>query len=241
MKKEEARSYAVRVKGASLTDWRGAVPESIDALIKKPNKDTATLYYQIIKTQVELFLQQGKTDEAMEAVKKYEELEYAYAAPLNTFKKDLQNGGAPYQGAHCFFGAFRDAAGSVFELYYKKKWDDKPSDKHLRKYVRVMPNHIFLYRNADKILEPDGIEGQQPVDDVKGFARYEVIHHPFTFDFVVQILAAGKFKEFLSDRNKVLEAIYCSSFNGQGACRSAGYGGWKVVEASVGDWLVTQG
>jgi len=69
MKKEEARSYAVRVKGASLTDWRGAVPESIDALIKKPNKDTATLYYQIIKTQVELFLQQGKTDEAMEALR----------------------------------------------------------------------------------------------------------------------------------------------------------------------------
>lgn len=241
-KEKDLKSYAIRVKGESLTDWSGAVPENIEALIKKPSKDTATLLYQIVKTQVELLCQQGKTVEAMEALEKYREQEHVYSAPLCTFKRDNQNGQAPYQGAHCFYGAFRDAAGALFELYYKKAADRgmKASDKHLRKYVRIIPNHIFLYRDGKKILKPDLIEGQQPVDDVRGFARYEVIRHPFSFNFAVQVFVAGPFKEFLADKSKVMEALYSATLNGEGSRRSAGYGGWKITDMKVEDWAINE-
>ena len=242
MKEKVLRSYAIRVKGESLTDWSGAVPESIDPLLEKPGKEIARLRNLVITTQVELLCQQGKTADAMEILDKYSLEERRYKAPLCTFKRDHQDGQSPYQGAHCFYGAFRDASGGLFEIYYKKKEDRgiKASDKHLRDCVRVIPNHIFFYRDGKKILTPDAIEDQQPTEGVPGFARYEVIHHPFSFGFVVRIIIAGPFKTFLADTEKVLEALHCSTFNGQGARRSAGHGGWRIIEAKVEDWLVTQ-
>jgi hypothetical protein len=233
--KKELESYQIRVKGESLTDWSGAVPESIDKLIKKPDKDWLSLFFKIASTQIEMHCQAGRTDEAMTVLEKYREQQFEYSNPLNTFKKDQQNGGYPYQGAHCFLGAIRDSAADM-GIFYKKKGDILPSDKHFRKYVRVMPSHINLYRDGKIITKPDEIEGQQPVEDVKGFARYEVIRHPFTFSFNIQILVGGKFKDFLADQEKVIKTIYNSAFNGQGARRAAGYGGWKVVDAKVEDW-----
>ena len=242
MKQKDQKSYAIRVKGESLTDWSGAVPDTIDALLEKPGKEVARLKNLVITTQVELLCQQGKTAEAMEILNKYELEERKYSAPLCTFKRDYQNGHAPYQGAHCFFGAFRDAAGGLFELYYKKAADRgiKASDKHLRDYVRFIPNHIFFYRDGKKIIVPDAIEGQQPVEEVRGFARYEVIRHPFNFSFAIRIIIAGPFKDFLADKEKVIETLHCSTFNGEGARRSAGYGGWRILEAKVEDWMVTE-
>lgn len=241
-KENRIEGYVFHISGTSLSDWSGATPKSIDELVKKPSKDITTLFYQVVKTQVELLCQKGETAQAMDALKKYMDQEFEYAAPLNIFKKDAQNSQAPYIGAHSFFGAFRDAAGNLFDIYYKKAGDRglKASDKHLRECVRIAPNHIFLYRDGKKIMEPDEIEGQQPSPDVKGFAKYEVIRHPFTFDFSLQVIPIGHFKEFLNDRDKVLEALYCSTFNGQGARRSAGYGAWKITKTKMEGWLATQ-
>lgn len=246
MKTSATGSYAINVEGESMTDWSGSRPENIDSLLNRPDKDITALQFMVTKTQVELLCQKGDTLAATEILAKYkkdqEEAERGYKCPLNVFQRDNQNGKAPYQGAHCFFGAFRDAAGHLNEIYYKKAADrgTKASDKHLRKFVRIVPNHVFLYRNGKKITEVDGIEGQQPSEDVKGFAKYEVIKHPFTFKFRMQIIPAGPFKEFLADRDKVIEALKCSTFNGEGSRRSAGYGGWRITKAEVENWSPDQ-
>jgi len=236
--KKSIGNYVIKVKGESESDWSGAVAENIEALIKKPSKDTATLLYNIVKTQIEMACQAGDTESAMTALEKYREQEFAYSAPMNVFKRDHQNGMAPYIGAHSFLGALRDAMGNLFNAYYKKKGDNKPSSQHLRKVVKITPHHIFLYRNGQKITEVDKIDGQQPIPPkVSGFARYEVIFHPFNFDFVIQVNCNGNlFKDVLSDPDKVVQALYQSTFHGAGGRRAAGYGAWKVVEAKVEDF-----
>jgi len=232
------KAYQVKVVGESESDWRGAIPDSIEALTKKPGKDTATLIYQAVKTQVELLCQKGDTLGALEAIEKYRREGHEYDSPLNRFKRDNQNGGAPYMGAHCFVGAFRDSAKFLFpgKVFYAKKGDKLPAQEHLRKFVVVRPNHIFLFRpdlEGEKISEPNAIEGQQPTPKVKGFAKYETIFHPFQFQFTMQINPRGIFSKFLGDKDKVIETLYQAALHGAGACRSAGYGAWRIVEAEI--------
>ncbi len=232
--------YSIKIIGESESDWRGAVPEEIDSLVEKPNKDTATLLYQVVKTQIELLCQKGDTLGAMEALEKYRGEQFTYSAPLNVFKRDHQNGNCPFMGAHCFVGAFRDAAKMLYGIFYQKKGDKNPAAKHFRKFVRVAPFHIFLYRpdlKGEIIKKPDITEGQQPSPDVPGFAKYETIHHPFQFQFRVIINPDGFFKDFLTDKEKVIETLYQASLHGAGACRSAGYGMWKILSAEVEEFI----
>lgn len=229
-------SYAIRVIGESESDWRGAVPEEIDHLINKPSKDTASLLYQVVKTQVEMLCQKGDTLGAVDAIKKYQDQQFSYAAPLNVFKRDHQNGNCPFLGGHCFFGAFRDAAKMLHGIFYQQKGDKNPSKTHLRKFVEVRPHHVFLYHTNLKgnvIKKPDVVEGQQPSPDVAGFAKYETIYQPFQFQFRLVVHPDGLFKKFLDDRDKVMETIYQASHHGIGSCRSAGYGMWKVVSLDM--------
>ena len=233
--KNVKNTYVIKVKGESLSDWRGAVPADIDPLVKKPSKDVASLIYQIAKTEVELLLQKGDVQKAVESVKKYQEQGHEYAAPLNCFKRDNQNGGAPFMGAHSFIGAFRDSA--IFlhpEAFFQKKGDGKPARKHLRKFLTVRPFHVFLYRDGEKIFNTDEIEGQQPVGDaVKGFARYEVIHFPFLFDFNLTIIPKGPFAKFLGSVDEVISTLHHSTYMGIGSCRGANYGAWEIKEYEV--------
>jgi hypothetical protein len=238
MAKKQSKSYVVYVKGQSESDWRGAQPESIDPLLESQNtKNTAGLEFDIIKTQVELLLNAGKTKQALEALEVYKErVKGRYQAPLNTFPRDMQNGQHPYIGAHCFVGALRDTAAYLFpNEFYKKKGDKAPSKKHFRKAIQVRPHHIFLVRDGETIKEPDSVDGQQPVGEVRGFARYEVIRHPFTFDFKILVSAAGVFSSLLSNQEKLIEALYQSTFHGIGAGRGVGYGAWKIVEHKIED------
>lgn len=234
-------TYAVEVKGKAISSWSGSVPENIDKLINKTPKDTVTLMFEVVKTQVELLLQQGKTAEAMEAIHAYLNKEFVYPCPLNTFRRDEQNGRCLYQGAHSFYGAFRDTAGKLYDLYYQKKGDlqaGKASDKHLRDSVVIYPNHVFLYRDGKKIVTPDDIEGQQPTEDVSGFSKYEVIHPPFEFAYTVHVLAKGPFQKFLEDKDRVVQSLKYSSLRGQGSRRSANYGHWEPVSVKIKDWSI---
>lgn len=232
--------YQVIVKGESESDWRAAVPEDIKPLIdSQANKNVAGLKYDIIKTQIEMMLNQGDTEGATNALKAYVDKEHAgYQAPVCRFKRDLQNGGCPYMGAHSFFGAFRDAADYMYpKSFYQrgvKGMTKSPSKKHLRKLVNIKPHHVFFYRDGEKIAKPDREEGQQPVGEVKGFSYYEVINHPFSFEFRLQINPTSKmFTEILSDTDAIEKIIRQSSWHGQGACRSAGYGMWTIKQIEV--------
>jgi len=234
------KSYTIKVVGEAESPFRGAVPESIESLIKKPSKDVASLIYQAVKAQVEMCTQAGDVAGAWEAIKKYQSEQFQYSCPLNTFKRDHQNGERPYQGAHTVFGAFRDGARFIFpEFFYEKGitgGTKRPSKTHLRKFVIVRPNHIFFYRPdlaGEIITEPDSVEGQQPVADVKGFARYEVINSPFQFQFQISVNPRGMYEKFLSNQDKALDALHQGVNHGLGAGRSAGYGMWKIVSAEI--------
>lgn len=238
-KKREEKSYTIHVVGEAESPFRGAVPKSIDNLVKKPGKDVATLVYQVSKSQVELCLQAGDIAGAVEAIKKYQEQQHEFANPLNVFKRDHQNGNWPYQGAHTVFGAFRDAARFLFPEFFWQKGKgkaDRPSNTHLRKFVKVTPNHIFFHRpdmSNGVITKPDGIEGQQPVGAVKGFARYEVIESPFQFAFKMAVNPKGPFGNFLGNKDLVIETIKQSVNHGLGSSRSAGYGMWEIADLKV--------
>ena len=240
MAKKEAQSYTIKVVGEAESPFRGAVPESIDSLIEKPSKNVADLIFSAVKAQVEMCTQAGDVKGAWEAIKKNQSEQFQYSCPLNTFKRDKQNGNQPYQGAHTVFGAFRDGARFVFPEYFYEKGavggTKRPSKTHLRKFVIIRPNHIFFYRpdlDGSVITEPDEVEGQQPVGDVKGFARYEVINGPFQFQFTMSINPRGMYEKFLTNQDKVLDALCQGVNHGLGAGRSAGYGMWKIVSTEV--------
>ena len=226
-------TFTLHVVGEAEGPFSGSRPENIDQLISKPDKDTASLLYQIAKTQIELCCQKGDTEGALIALQKYQEKEFSYAAPLNVFPKDNQNGAYPYIGAHCVFGAIRDAMRLAFDdeiKFYRKKGDDAPSKKHLRDFVFVKPHHIFMYRPAldgTVISKVDEEQGQQPCGDVKGFSRYEVIHPPFQFQFNVNVVPKGPFKTL---NPKLMKEVISQAVNhGLGSRRAAGYGMWKIV------------
>ena len=240
-----AQSYAIEVEGEGTPiisgGLSGSIPSDQGKLIKKPTKDSLALYFLIVKTQVEMLCQAGRTDEAMAAMKKYQEEQEKsateYNCPLNVFRRDYQDSGAPYAGAHCLYAAFRDTMGQMFDIYYKKKGDTKPSDKHLRKYVQIWPNHIFFMRDGKKILTPDIAEDpQQPTEDVPGFSRYEVILPPFNFRFTMGVRPYGQFRDILSQKERVLEAVYNMSYAGLCGRRSANFGQWRVKLARLVEW-----
>lgn len=230
--------YQIEVVGVSESDLRAATPNDIKPLIDSgTSKPTALMKFEITKTQVELLLQKGDTLKATQALQHYIDSEDdGYQCALNVFQRDMQNGRHPYIGASSFFGAFRDATEIMFpKSFYQKRGDKAPSKTHLRKVVHVKPYHVFLYRNGtDKIETPDDTEGQQPVGRVKGFARYEVIRHPFEFKFRLQINPTTKlFSEVLSDSDAVIKIVEQSAWHGIGGCRGAGYGMWKAQSAEI--------
>ena len=158
------------------------------------------------------------------------------------FKRDVQAGDIPYVGAHAVFGAFRDSSKFVHkeEKYFyqkgRKGFTTLPSPKHLRKFVTVRPNHIFFHRpsmngNENIIKVPDiAAEGQQPIDQVKGFAKYEVINPPFQFQFRICISPKGIFTGFLNNRDHVREVVYQMPNHGLGSGRSANHGVWRIIK-----------
>jgi len=231
-------SYTVKVRGRSESDFRGARPVSIEPLLEKPGRNEKSLIYKVVTAQVELCKQNADIEGAWEAIKKYRDADFGgYQAPLNVFQKDNQNGGCPYIGGHAVFGGLRDAAGWLFPQFFYEKVPGKtkrPSKTHFRKFVIVRPNHIFFYRNGEKIIKAHGVEDQQPTPAVKGFARYEVIHHPFDFSFTISINDNGLFAKLLKDKKKVKDIIYQGANHGLGACRSAGYGQWEITNYEVG-------
>lgn len=242
MAKKQESPYAINVVGEAEGPFRGAVPKSIEALIEKPSKDTASLIYTTVKAQIEMCVQAGDVAGAWEAIKKYQEEEFRYSCPLNTFKRDHQNGNWPYQGAHTIVGAFRDATRFLMPEYFYEKnttgGTKNPSKTHFRKFVKVLPNHIFFHRpdiNGPVIEEPDEIEGQQPTPDVKGFARFETIYNPFQFQFRLVIAPKGPFEKLLSNRESVVDCLHQAVNHGLGASRAAGYGMWRIVSTELVD------
>ena len=232
-------SYDIQIIGSSESPFRGSIPEDIDELIKKPDKDVKSLIYQAVKAQIDQCVQKGDTEGAWEAIELYQNKQFEYSSPVNIFRKDMQNGQCPYIGAHAVIGAFRDAAKFLYpDSFYQKKGDRKPSIKHLRKFISVRPYHIFMYRphlGTSKIEKVDGIDGQQPVGDIKGFSKYEYISPPFEFSFTITLNPKGIFENLLGDFGKVEEIMRQACNHGLGGGRAAGYGMWKIVTYSIED------
>ena len=235
-KRKPVKPYVIHVTGHGLTPLSGAVPDDIESLVKKSSGNTKALQLKIVTAIVDKCIQINDIEGAQMALDKYKADEALYSFPLNTLKRDYQNGKAVYMGAHCFYGAIRD---TIVESYFDevcvykkgtKGYTSFPSAKRIRNYVFVKPNHIFLYKPGSKkpILEPD-IESdpQQPVGDVKGFSRFEVINPPYELSFRVQVHPRTPWKN-LKDQDLMKNILWYSSFRGIGSRRGAGFGSWKI-------------
>jgi len=233
--------YQIKVEGESESDWRAATPENIENLLDGTNQDHSKLEFKIVSAEVELLIGQGETLKATEVLQAYvAKVKKPYSAPINRFRKDSLNGGFPFLGAHSYFGALRDALDALNpDFFYqdgKKNQKGKPSKKHLRKFIKILPHHVYFYQLDGQVIKKpfETLEGQQPVGPVKGFAYYEIIRHPFKVSYKLQINPNNKqFGVLLSDPNKIIEAIHQSAWYGQGGSRGAGYGQWKVTKAEL--------
>jgi hypothetical protein len=241
MQTKMKKVYRIKVWGESESDLRPAQPESIEPLLRSQDeKNSSGLKFKIVSKQVEMFLNAGEVEKATEALGAYIGMtSKGYQAPVNRFARDHQNGRCPYMGANAFFGAFRDAADYLYPQFFyqkgKKGMTTNPSKKHLRKCVQIKPIHIFLYdQNGERIERPDDPEGQQPIGDVKGFAYYELIKHPYSFSYQVYINPLTKlFREYLQDPDRVVETIKQSAWHGIGGSRGLLYGLWKPTKIEV--------
>jgi len=248
MAKKTSKPYSIEVIGRAVGPWSGPRPESIDPLIEKSQeKELFAVEMDILKNQIDRLLQTGDVSGAtdlLDAFRKNRSMVKTFDAPLCVFAKDMQNGANPYIGAHCFFGAFRNRAQVLcWEFFYQKGmkgFANKPSAKHLRRQVNIRPNHVFLYRpdlDGEIITGADYIDGQQPVGEVKGFARYEVIQPPFAFRFSIDVDPRSEkyFEKLLSDQDQVVQIVGSMWREGLGARRSAGHGYWEIVSMEIVD------
>ena len=114
-KQKDLLSYYIKVYIQGESPVSAAVPEDIDGLLTKPDKPTADLLFSIVKADVEKLLQVGDTDNARKILLNYQNREekQAYMKPKMAFKRDKADGSI-FLGAHCFYGAFRDAAKFLF-------------------------------------------------------------------------------------------------------------------------------
>lgn len=235
-KRRPVKPYVIHVTGHGLTPLSAAVPDDIESLVKKSSGNTKALQLKIVTAIVDKCIQVNDIDGAQMALDKYKSDEALYSFPLMTFQRDHQTGEAIYMGANSFYGAIRD---TIVESYfdevcvYKKKvkgYTSFPSAKRIRNYVFVKPHHIFLYKPGSKkpIVEPDvHSDPQQPVGDVKGFSRFEIINPPYELSFRLLVHPRTPWKN-LKDQDLMKNILWYSSFRGIGARRGAGFGSWKI-------------
>jgi hypothetical protein len=251
MAKKKTEGYIIEVVGKAEGPHSAAKPASIEPLIEKSREKNFTkLMYGVLEKQVDMYLTKGDTEGALQCISDFRnKLEHTetYDAPLNAFQRDHQNGGGLFIGAHCPFGSFRDTATNLaWEHFYQKgktgytNPHTHPSPTHLRRVVKVVPNHIFFYRpdlNGKLITAPDiEKDGQQPIGAVKGFQQYEVLNPPFQFKFSIGVFPKGKyFSKLLADRDTVMEIVRQMPLAGLGARRSAGHGYWSFVSCEIKD------
>jgi hypothetical protein len=233
-KQKEILSYYVDLYIRGESPVSAAVPENVDGLLTKPDKPTAELLFQILKADVEKLLQVGETAAARKLLIDFQNREekQAYMKPKMAFKRDKASGSI-FLGAHCLYGAFRDASKFIqdktFYVKGKKGYTTYPSAKHLRKFMNIRPPHMIFMRDGKPITEPDRVEDQQPVGpEVKGFSSYEIVDLPWSIHARIQIAPPGPFQEFLSDPARVEASILQASNHGLGARRAAGYGMWRA-------------
>ena len=228
--------YQVLVNAQAESTMRGANPESIDPLLKQPDKNTASLYYKTLVVHVESLLKKKDVDGAIQAIQASQDTNFQYKAPLNKFKRDPYNANAPFVGAHALIGALRDAAKFLYDPFYPNKREDgstRPAAQHFRKSVQVRPHHIFFFREGsppELIKEVDREFGQQPSQAVKGFARYEELDPPFTFNFTIDIEPQGPFEDLLTNKQAVVKVINQAARHGLGASRGMGCGQWVPLK-----------
>jgi hypothetical protein len=242
--KGKVRHLHVVYKG--LYDIRGARPDNTAALVEIDPKNVLLTEYKILNATVDQCIQAGRVDDAAEALKIYKRNLAAGIGiknPLNVFQKDLQNGGAPYIGAHCVEGAFREACKFYFpgKILYEGKGIFKntalPGQEHVRKTLTILPKHIFLHQpdmSNGKVLKPNRIVGQQPSKTVGGFARYEEIDAPWMIEFDMSISTRNRFRGSLLEDKAVIEEIMVGVGNlGFGGCRGAGFGRAGLEELTI--------
>jgi hypothetical protein len=136
--------------------------------------------------------------------------------------------------------AFRDTASASypkeFGLATVTERKGRVGKEHVRKYIEITPYHIFMYKDSDlaNLYENKDIiiQGQQPVNQVKGFSQFEVINGPIYFKFQMFFHPEGKFPSF-EDKDLVSKCLYQATFRGLGGRRAANYGQWKILEARL--------
>lgn len=226
----------------------GNKADDIDKLIKKSIVQEALLKAAVKKLEAIMANKDCLPEEievAAAEVSQYQDVSADYKAPLNIIHKDEQRRGEdqlplPVIPQHFIMGAFRDTASQSyadqFMLATISDRKNRVAKEHLRKYIQITPFHIFMYKDKEMTQMIQGsdvfVEGQQPTQNVGGFARYEVIQGPIYFKFNMFFQPEGKFP-CLADRELVCRCLYQATFRGLGGRRSANFGQWQVLSAKI--------
>lgn len=235
---KQGRHFGIEVKGSGVSPMSGSVASDFSGLIKEGDKNIKRLLFEVLEETVKQMCQAGKVEEALEAIKTYQEKQFEYACPLLVFRRDKQTHDAPYVGAHMVWGAIHEAMKRSFGAevgLYKKGKTGGVTHTELAHHVKIQPHHILLYRpDGNVIFGPDRIDDQLPSPEVRGFTRYEVIEPPFKFMFSVLVDGCEPFPA-LADADLIQAIIKRAKYHGLGSRRAAGFGDWEIEEMKVVD------
>lgn len=105
----------------------------------------------------------------------------------------------------------------------------------------ISPDRVYLMRETDgklvHIPEPDGTEERvQHITDARGkrscISKYDFVDDCF-IDFTVEVLCRkkkGAKEEMILDKKQIKDMLLLAERDGLGACRSQGFGRFRVVE-----------
>ena len=246
-KKIQLQPWGLDISAMFTGNLSGNRAADIHKLIANPIVQDALLKASIKKLQAimdEVDSLPEEIEVAAKEVEKYQGISTGYKAPLNVIWRDDQVMGSdnkpiPIIAQHFILAAFRDTAADSFHkefmLATQTERKGRVGRPHLRKYVQVLPHHIFLFKDPEleHLVESKDIiiEGQQPVGQaVRGFAQYEVLQGPLYFNFKMIFHPEGKFPA-LADQDLVAKTLYQATFRGLGGRRAANYGQWKILQA----------
>ena len=245
----EQEIWGVTLTAKMLGNVSGSRPEDIAGLICKPPAEVEKQKAKIRDKLVDIIVNdKQQTAATLEAALNKINADTAaddkliYAAPLMIFPKDKQflsgSKPTPCLGANFFFGCFRNTAKAFFADNYGIGVGGKIPGYHaiqnMKYSVEVNPGHIYMYKT--KNMEPESIItqddllicGQQPVEQVKGFSRYEEVAGPVWIKWSMFFNPNGLYP-MMSNKKLVMDTIAHMGHMGVGSRRSANFGHFESI------------
>ena len=240
--------WGIECLACITTGLSGSKSKDIDLITSIPDKSVREWRSKLVVKYAQIVCNKRTPSEqeialAAEKLQKYNDESKEYAVGFTSIWRDFQNTDKegrplPIIPQHMILACLKNSAKFGFNLEYCISRKDSPVEgapafHFLREAFKIKPYHIFLYKDQQLkqlITEADiVIDGQQPVGDVKGFQKSEVIRGPIYFKFQLYLNPKSRFP-MVSDKKLVLDTLELSTLFGLGGRRAINFGNYEILD-----------